>query len=76
MSEPVVLAKVTCHADGTTFNLRWDDDTIRPVLCPVCGGPTVTRLRQNGTWVDVSFDQGASEADPEPEPEPEEQPQP
>lgn len=64
MSEPVVIAKVTCRADGTSINVRWDEDTVWPVPCPVCGGPTVARLREHGTWVEVSVDQSMSESQP------------
>ena len=78
MSEVVVLAKVTCRQCGATFNLRWDDDTIRPVPCPLDGGPTVVKLRdKNNHWVVVEEEAAKEEESPEPEPEPdrEEHPQ-
>lgn len=76
MSEAVVLAKVTCRQCGATFNVRWDDDTIQPIPCPLDGGGTIVKLKDaSGAWVEV--DQPPAPA-PEsaPEPEHEEQPQP
>jgi hypothetical protein len=86
VSEPIVLAKVVCHNDGATFNVRWDDETIRPIPCPLCGGPTTIKIRDvhdgaTAAWIVVDENtpigpQAEPAPEPAPEPEqPEEQPQ-
>ncbi len=77
MSEAVVLAKVTCRQCGATFNLRWDDDTIRPVPCPLDGGATIVKVRNNKTGVwEVVESVAAKDAEPDAEPAPEPEPAP